>query len=73
MVGQDGGGPTITESSTSRKCAAKPVITLAARIVREDGTLVADGEVVVLLECRAATVTAGTPLRFGGFCCVVSP
>ncbi len=43
-------GQTITgELEVTKVRPDKPVVTLAARIVREDGTLVAEGEVVVLL------------------------
>ena len=43
-------GQTITgELEVTKVRPDKPVITLAARITREDGKLVADGEVVVLM------------------------
>jgi len=43
-------GQTISgELEVTKVRPDKPVITLAARITREDGKLVADGEVVVLM------------------------
>lgn len=43
-------GDTITgELAVTKVRADKPVITLAAHILRQDGKVVADGEVVVLL------------------------
>lgn len=51
-------GQTITgELQVTKVRTDKPVIRLAARIVRDDGTLVADGEVVVLMREMAEPPT----------------
>jgi len=58
-------GQSITgELEVTKVRLDKPMITLAVRIVREDGTLVADGEVVVLMREARPSIAApkGAPV-----------